>query len=122
MFSNTQATRFESGSLMVRTSDENMFNETLEDIKIDGVCSGKSNRTFSPANENSYKGMIMQHFIEKEVPPLVEEVSATNKLKEFLGFKKNYLCSKEKKLSIDSLLELLLVKRTVRLHNWVEPF
>ena len=38
---------------------------------------------------------IMQHFIEKEIP-LVEKISATNKLKEFLDLKKNYICRKKK--------------------------
>ena len=39
--------------------------------------------------------MIMQHFIEKNVP-LVEEVSASNKLKEFLGNKKTTYAERKK--------------------------
>ena len=41
------------------------------------------------------QGMIMQHFIEKGVP-LVEEISASNKLKEFIGNKKTTYSERKK--------------------------
>ena len=60
----------------------------------------------------------MQHFIEKKIP-LVEEVSATNKLKEFLGTKKTTY-TERKKASIQ-FARSTLVKEQLG-YNWIEHF
>ena len=64
------------------------------------------------------QGMIMQHFIEKDIP-LVEEVSASNKLKEFLGNKKTTYAER-KKASIKFTEEILT--NNYYLNNWKEVF
>jgi len=60
----------------------------------------------------------MQHFIEKDIP-LVEEVSASNKLKEFIGNKKTTY-SERKKLSIDFTREI--ISKDNLLSSWLEIF
>ena len=62
--------------------------------------------------------MIMQHFIEKDIP-LVEEVSASNKLKEFLGKSKTSY-TERKKASIKFTHDILI--KNNNLQNWLEPF
>ena len=52
------------------------------------------------------QGMIMQHFIEKKIPRILE-ISASNKLKDFLG-KKKTTYSERKKASIEITHNLLL--------------
>ena len=64
------------------------------------------------------QGMIMQHFIEKQVP-LVEEISATNKLKEFLDLKKTTYAER-KKLSIVYTRQIL--SDSNNLHKWIKIF
>tara|TARA_B100000925_G_scaffold143444_1_gene107439 strand:- start:228 stop:1049 length:822 start_codon:yes stop_codon:yes gene_type:complete len=64
------------------------------------------------------QGMIMQHFIEKGVP-LVEEISASNKLKEFLGNKKTTY-SERKKAGIS--ITKKIISENNNLHKWTELF
>ena len=64
------------------------------------------------------QGMIMQHFIEKGVP-LIEEVSASNKLKEFLGNKKTTYAER-KKAGIKYTQEIITGNNF--LNHWVEKF
>mgnify|MGYP006866113598 CR=1 FL=1 len=61
-----------------------MFNETLEDIDIDIVCVENQIGPLA-LRMKTLQGMIMQHFIEKEIP-LVEEISATNKIIESIHY------------------------------------
>ena len=62
--------------------------------------------------------MIMQHFIEKNFT-LVEEVSASNKLKEFLGNKKTTY-SERKKAGIS--ITKKIISENNNLHKWTELF
>ena len=94
-----------------------MFNKTLEDIEIDIVCVENQIGPLA-LRMKTLQGMIMQHFIEKEIP-LVEEISATNKLKEFLDLKKTTYAER-KKLSIDYTREIL--NNNNNLHKWVKTF
>ena len=64
------------------------------------------------------QGMIMQHFIERDIP-LVEEISASNKLKEFLGNTKTTY-SERKKLSIMYTRQIL--SNNNNLHKWIKIF
>ena len=64
------------------------------------------------------QGMIMQHFIEKGVP-LVEEISASNKLKEFIGNKKTTY-SERKKAGIS--ITKKIISENNNLHKWTELF
>ena len=64
------------------------------------------------------QGMIMQHFIEKGIP-LVEEISASNKLKEFIGNKKTTY-SERKKSGI--AITKKLISENNNLHKWTELF
>ena len=66
------------------------------------------------------QGMIMQHFIEKDIP-LVEEVSASkNKLKEFLGKSKTTTYTERKKASIKFTHDILI--KNNNLQNWLEHY
>ena len=64
------------------------------------------------------QGMIMQHFIERDIP-LVEEISASNKLKEFLGNKKTTYAER-KKASIKFTQEIL--NKSNFLNKWSDIF
>jgi hypothetical protein len=94
-----------------------MFNETLEDIHIDIVCIENQIGPLA-LRMKTLQGMIMQHFIEKEVP-LVEEISATNKLKEFLDIKKTTYAQR-KSLSIEYTRKILIENNN--LSKWIKPF
>ena len=96
---------------------KSMFNKTLENIDIDIVCVENQIGPLA-LRMKTLQGMIMQHFIEKEIP-LVEEVSATNKLKDFLDLKKTTYAER-KKLSIDYTQKILLENNN--LHKWIKPF
>ena len=65
------------------------------------------------------QGMIMQHFIEKKCEN-IEEISAANKLKEFLPKKKKTKYSERKKLSIDVTISML--NDNISLHEWIQVF
>ena len=93
------------------------FTETLKDIEIDGVIVENQIGPLA-LRMKTLQGMIMQHFIEKNIP-LVEEVSATNKLKEFLGNQKTTYNERKKK-SIEFTRDIL-IKENV-LTKWCEYF
>ncbi len=63
------------------------------------------------------QGMIMQHFIEIGVTN-IKEISASNKLKEFISKKTTY--SERKKLSIAFTKDILF--KTINIHNWSDHF
>jgi len=63
------------------------------------------------------QGMVMQHFIEKNIET-IEEISATNKLKEYSTKKTNY--QERKKLSKQITLEL--ISNTNYFNSWKEHF
>ena len=70
------------------------FEKIFENIIID--CVIVENQIGPLAlRRKTLQGMIMQHFIEKGIP-LVEEISASNKLKEFLGNKKTTYSERKK--------------------------
>jgi hypothetical protein len=64
------------------------------------------------------QGMIMQHFIEKECP-IIEEISSSNKLKDYLTKKKTKY-TERKKLSIKVTQEIL--KENNNLDEWIPIF
>jgi len=93
------------------------FNTVLKDIKIDGVIIENQIGPLA-MRMKTLQGMIMQHFIEKDIP-LVEQVSASNKLKEFLGNKKTTYAERKK--------ESIIITRNILnennfLNNWLEIF
>ncbi len=93
------------------------FTETLKDIQIDGVIVENQIGPLA-LRMKTLQGMIMQHFIERNIP-LVEEVSATNKLKEFLGTQKTTY-NERKKMSIGFTRDIL-VKENL-LTKWCDFF
>ena len=93
------------------------FNEIFKDIPIDGVIVENQIGPLA-MRMKTLQGMIMQHFIEKNIP-LVEEVSASNKLKEFIGNKKTTY-SERKKLSINFTREI--ISKDNLLSPWLEIF
>ena len=98
-------------------SMKDLFNEELKDINIDIVCIENQIGPLA-LRMKTLQGMIMQHFIEKNIP-LVEEVSATNKLKEFLDLKKTTY-SQRKKISVEETKKLL--SKNNHLHKWINIF
>jgi hypothetical protein len=93
------------------------FNEIFKDIQIDGVIVENQIGPLA-MRMKTLQGIIMQHFIEKNIP-LVEEVSASNKLKEFIGNKKTTY-SERKKLSINFTREI--ISKDNLLSPWLEIF
>lgn len=93
------------------------FNTVFKDIKIDGVIVENQIGPLA-MRMKTLQGMIMQHFIEKDIP-LVEEVSASNKLKEFLGNKKTTYAERKKE-SINITQNIL--NENNFLNNWLEIF
>ena len=89
----------------------------FKDIQIDGVIVENQIGPLA-MRMKTLQGMIMQHFIEKNVP-LVEEVSASNKLKEFLGNKKTTY-SERKKASVEITRKLITDNNL--LLEWLETF
>jgi len=89
----------------------------FKNIQIDGVIVENQIGPLA-MRMKTLQGMIMQHFIEKNVP-LVEEVSASNKLKEFLGNKKTTYAER-KKASIE--ITRNLISNNNLLVEWVEVF
>ena len=93
------------------------FEKIFESITID--CVIVENQIGPLAlRMKTLQGMIMQHFIEKGIP-LVEEISASNKLKEFIGNKKTTY-SERKKSGI--AITKKLISETNNLHKWTEVF
>ena len=113
--------------ILIKTKDFNLvqygrnlkteFNKLFKDNQIDGVIVENQIGPLA-MRMKTLQGMIMQHFIEKDIP-LVEEVSASNKLKEFLGNKKTTYAER-KKASIKFTQEILLTN--YHLNNWIETF
>ena len=93
------------------------FNKIFENIQIDGVIIENQIGPLA-MRMKTLQGMIMQHFIEKNIP-LVEEVSASNKLKEFLGNKKTTY-SERKKESI--IITRNILNENNYLNKWLEVF
>jgi len=91
--------------------------EIFKNIQIDGVIVENQIGPLA-MRMKTLQGMIMQHFIEKNVP-LVEEVSASNKLKEFLGNKKTTY-SERKKASVEITRKLITDNNL--LLEWLEIF
>ena len=95
---------------------KNKFNEILKDKDIDGVIVENQIGPLA-LRMKTLQGMIMQHFIEKNIP-LVEEVSATNKLKEFINHKTTY--NERKKASIKFTLDILNKNNSI--NSWLNFF
>jgi hypothetical protein len=111
----------------VKTSSINMvtygkrmkqgFENLLKDIKIDHVIVENQIGPLA-LRMKTLQGMIMQHFIEKDCET-IEEISAANKLKDYLTKKKTKY-SERKKLSIEITKKKLEEKN--ELHNWITHF
>jgi hypothetical protein len=93
------------------------FNKLLKDKQLDGVIVENQIGPLA-MRMKTLQGMIMQHFIERNIP-LVEQVSASNKLKEFLGNKKTTY-SERKKESIRFTQDILLKNHL--LSKWTDKF
>jgi hypothetical protein len=89
----------------------------LKDITVDRVIIENQIGPLA-LRMKTLQGMIMQHFIEKECP-IIEEISAANKLKDYL-VKKKTKYNERKKLSIKITQEIL--KENNNLDVWIPIF
>jgi len=97
-----------ASDLHIVTLGRNMrdkFNTLLEKVTIDRVII--ENQIGPLANRmKTLQGMVMQHFIELNVP-IIEEISASNKLKSFLQPQQKTTYNERKKLGIEVTLTQL---------------
>lgn len=93
------------------------FTEIFQTKTIDGVIIENQIGPLA-LRMKTLQGMIMQHFIERGIP-LIEEISASNKLKEFLGNKKTTY-TERKKASIKFTQEIL--NNNNFLTEWIDIF
>ena len=93
------------------------FENLLKDITIDRVIVENQIGPLA-LRMKTLQGMIMQHFIEKGCE-IIEEISAANKLKDYL-IKKKTKYSERKKLSIEVTKKILDEKNL--LHHWIPHF
>jgi len=111
----------------VKTSSINMvtygirmkqgFENLLKDEKIDRIIIENQIGPLA-LRMKTLQGMIMQHFIEKGCE-IIEEISAANKLKDYLTKKKTKY-SERKRLSIEITKKKLEEKNN--LHHWLPHF
>ena len=111
----------------VKTSSINMvtygrrmkqgFENLLKDEKIDRIIIENQIGPLA-LRMKTLQGMIMQHFIEKDCE-IIEEISASNKLKDYLTKKKTKY-SERKKLSIQITQKKIEEKNN--LHHWLPHF
>ena len=93
------------------------FEELLKDINIDRVIVENQIGPLA-LRMKTLQGMIMQHFIEKGCP-IIEEISAANKLKDYITKKKTKYAER-KKLSISVTKNIL--EENTNLQNWIIIF
>ena len=93
------------------------FNRILKNIKIDSVIIENQIGPLA-LRMKTLQGMIMQHFIEKNIL-LIKEVSALNKLKEFIQNKKTSY-NERKKLGIKCTQDILI--KNILLQKWIDFF
>ena len=93
------------------------FDNLLKDISVDRVIIENQIGPLA-LRMKTLQGMIMQHFIEKECP-IIEEISSSNKLKDYLTKKKTKY-TERKKLSIKVTQEIL--KENNNLDAWIPTF
>ena len=93
------------------------FEKLLKDIDIDRVIVENQIGPLA-LRMKTLQGMIMQHFIEKGCP-IIEEISASNKLKDYITKKKTKYAER-KKLSISVTKNIL--ETNTNLQNWILVF
>ena len=94
------------------------FNSLLKNIYLDRVII--ENQIGPLANRmKTLQGMVMQHFIELSVP-IIEEISAANKLKPFLSQGQKTTYNERKKMGIKITLQQL--SATSKIINWMDFF
>ena len=93
------------------------FENLLKDISVDRVIIENQIGPLA-LRMKTLQGMIMQHFIEKGCP-IIEEISSSNKLKDYLTKKKTKY-NERKKLSIKITQEIL--KENNNLDAWIPIF
>ena len=93
------------------------FENLLKDVTIDRVIIENQIGPLA-LRMKTLQGMIMQHFIEKECP-IIEEISAANKLKDYLTKKKTKYAER-KKLGIQVTQDIL--KKSNVLYDWIPVF
>ena len=94
------------------------FNELLKDIQIDRVIVENQIGPLA-LRMKTLQGMVMQHFIETGCE-YVEEISASNKLKDFIPNNKKTKYIERKRLSIEVTTKLLNDNNDI--HSWIEHF
>lgn len=95
---------------------KNKFNKVLNKEVIDIVLVENQIGPLA-LRMKTLQGMIMQHFIEKDINAIYE-ISASNKLKEFLSIKKTSY-NERKKASIEFTEKILLEQKNI---DWLDMF
>ena len=94
------------------------FEELFKDYNIDRVIIENQIGPLA-LRMKTLQGMIMQHFIEKNCA-VIEEISAANKLKEYIPKKKKTKYAERKKLGI--LITKKKLNDSIFLHKWLPTF
>mgnify|MGYP003326316889 FL=1 len=94
------------------------FNDLLENIQLDRVIVENQIGPLA-LRMKTLQGMVMQHFIETGCE-YVEEISASNKLKDFIPNNKKTKYIERKRLSIEVTTTLLNDNNDI--HSWLEHF
>lgn len=94
------------------------FDKILDDYNIDKVIIENQIGPLA-LRMKTLQGMIMQHFIENNCLS-IEEISAANKLKDYIPSKKKTTYSERKKLSI--LVTQQEITKTLNLNKWIFNF
>ncbi len=94
------------------------FEELFKDYNIDRVIIENQIGPLA-LRMKTLQGMIMQHFIEKNCA-VIEEISAANKLKEYIPKKKKTKYAERKKLGI--LITKKKLDDSIFLHKWLPTF
>ena len=87
--------------------------ESLEHVIVENQIGPLANRM------KTIQGMVMQHFIEQDVPNILE-IAASNKLKTFLDTGEKTTYNQRKRLSIEITDKQL--KNSKLFHTWREFF
>lgn len=94
------------------------FEDLLHDCHIDQVIIENQIGPLA-LRMKTLQGMIMQHFIEKGCP-IIEEISASNKLKDYLPVGKKTKYAQRKKIGIEVTNKIL--NENPQLESWQEIF
>ena len=99
---------------ILKTQFERLFkNISLDRVIIENQIGPLANRM------KTIQGMVMQHFIERDIP-IIEEIAASNKLKEFLQPHQKTTYHERKKIGIQITRDK--INNNPSIASWKEHF